>query len=357
MTSNSGDFQKAFVTGGTGLLGNNLVRELLADGKEVKLLARSREKAEKQFAGLDVEIVIGNMEAIDAFESELADCDALFHTAAHFRESYKGGEHLKQLLDINVNSTVKLFEAAYRQGLRRLVHTSSVAVLDGERGQLIDETMLRNEAKADPYYLSKILSERAVLQFAANHQDCHIPIILPGWMWGPGDIGPTSAGQEALDFEAGKLPGIPPSSFSIVDARDVARAMITAAQKGRSGERYLAAGRHISMAELMPLLEASTGVKAPTRQLPIQLLYLLAALYEVYGKLTGNPILLSLASVKLIANEKDKSHYNHAKSERELGIKFRPKQETVADTINWYREQGWLKNSKPQSRTRVISRS
>jgi dihydroflavonol-4-reductase len=96
--------------------------------------------------------------------------------------------------------------------------------------------MLRSENNADDYYRSKILSDREVLGFLERHPDMWAAMVLPGWMHGPGDAGPTSAGQTTLDFVKGNLPGVIPASFSLVDARDVAQAMMLAAEKGRRGD-------------------------------------------------------------------------------------------------------------------------
>jgi dihydroflavonol-4-reductase len=110
--------------------------------------------------------------------------------------------------------------------------------------------MLRPEAAADDYYRSKILADREVLRFLDDQPDFWAALVLPGWMHGPGDQGPTSAGQMVVDFMHRRLPGIPPGGFSVVDARDVAAAMIAAAERGVRGRRYLAAGRPVEMAEL-----------------------------------------------------------------------------------------------------------
>jgi dihydroflavonol-4-reductase len=95
MTSknNCSPIHSALVTGATGLLGNNLVRLLVSRGVHVKALARSREKAEKQLAGLPIEIVVGEMTNVSGFASELKGLDVIFHTAAYFRDNYKGGKH------------------------------------------------------------------------------------------------------------------------------------------------------------------------------------------------------------------------------------------------------------------------
>jgi nucleoside-diphosphate-sugar epimerase len=332
------NMKTAFVTGATGLLGNNLVRELIAKGCHVKALVRSLEKGRRQFGSVEgVELIAGDMTDVAAFAAHLQGCDVLFHTAAYFRDNYKGGSHWPELKAINVDGTERLLEQAYRAGIRRFVHTSSIAVLNGEPGMPIDETCLRRSEDADDYYRSKILADEVVLAFLQSHPDMNGSLVLPGWMWGPADLGPTSSGQLANDVMNGKLPGLVPGSFSVVDARDVALAMILAAERGKRAERYLAAGRHMTMQQLVPLLGKIARVQTPKRTLPLPLLYIIAALQEVYARLSGKPVLLSLATVRLMVKEANRSHFNHAKSERELGLTFRPVEQTIGDTVAWLR--------------------
>ncbi|KDP86605.1 oxidoreductase [Cupriavidus sp. SK-3] len=342
--------RSAFVTGATGLLGNNLVRELVARGVSVKALARSETKGMQQFSGVKgVELVLGDMADVPAFSRALQGCDVVFHTAAFFRDNFKGGSHWEELKRINVDGTQQLIERAYDAGIRRFVQTSSIAVLNGEPGMPIDETCLRDLADADDdYYRSKILADQVVSAFLETHPDMHASFVLPGWMWGPADIGPTSSGQFVNDVVLGKLPGLLPGSFSVVDARDVARAQISTAERGQRGERYLAAGRHMTMQELVPLVGKIAGIKTPTRNLPFLLLYFLAAAQELYARMSGKPILLSLATVRLMRKEAGRSHFIHTKSEQKLQLKFRPIEQTVADTVAWYRRNGWLPSASPQ---------
>ena len=331
----------AFVTGATGLLGNNVVRALLKRNIKVKALVRSAEKAKKQFGGLPVEWVEGDMLNVDAFSHALQGCDALFHTAAYFRDSYKGGKHWQKLYDTNVTGTERLLQAAYAAGIRRAVHTSSIAVLKANKDQVIDETMSRSEQEADDYYLSKILSEQKVQQFLSQHPDMFIAMVLPGWMFGPGDIGPTSSGQFLLDFVGQKLPGVLPGSFSVVDARDVAEHQIAAITRGRSGERYLAAGNHMDMKSIFQALASVSGVKAPERKVPLVMLRIIALIYEGYYRITKKPVLISTSTVKLMAQEQGRTHFSHNKSSRELECQFRPVAETLTDTLDWYRNNNY----------------
>jgi dihydroflavonol-4-reductase len=340
----------AFVTGATGLLGNNLVRMLAARGVRVRALTRSLEKAQSQFGDMEnVEVVLGDLTEIGGFAGALGGSDVLFHTAAFFRDSYKGGNHKEALTAVNEEGTARLMEAAYAAGIRRMVHTSSVAVLMGSNGQAANETMLRPEHEADDYYLSKIRTDQTVLRFLDRHPDMFVAFVLPGWMHGPGDLGPTSAGQFTLDYMKRKLPGIPPGGFSLVDARDVAVATIAAAEKGVRGERYIAAGQTVTMSDLVSAYERVTGIPAPRWKIPAALMLLLALANEGYARLTGRPVLISLAGIRLMLREKDRSHFDSSRTERELGVAFRPVEETLADEIAWYRRNGWLPAKENQS--------
>jgi dihydroflavonol-4-reductase len=152
-----------------------------------------------------------------------------------------------------------------------------------------------------------------------------------------------------LDFLKRKLPGVPPATFSVVDARDVAEAMWLAAAKGRRGEGYLAAGRHMTMAELFQALERLSGVPIPKLAVPIPLLYALGAVNEFWARWSGRPALISLATARLMIRERNRTHFNHSKSEQELGVRFRPVEETLRDTIAWYRENRWLEGQTKQT--------
>src|SRR5690242_8399093 len=117
----------AFVTGATGLLGSNLVRELAARGWAVRALVRDEERARRLLAGAPgVAFCHGDLENVAAFAPALRGADVVFHTAAYFRESYRGGSHWAALARVNLDGTRALLEAAYAQGVRRLLHVSSI---------------------------------------------------------------------------------------------------------------------------------------------------------------------------------------------------------------------------------------
>lgn len=333
-------YKSAIITGATGLLGNNLVREALAKGIKVKAIVRNITKAKAQFGNIEsLELIKGDMKTIDQLGAHFKNIDVVFHTAAYFRDSYKGGAHWDELFNTNVIGTQKLMQTAYENGVRNMIHVSSIATLAPIKDKPINENMLRKEDEADDYYKSKILSDKAVLEFVEKHKDFKVSFVLPGWMHGPGDMGPTSAAQLVGDFLAQKLPAIPPGEFSLVDARDVAKICLYAAQKGDNLGRYIAAGRPINMENLLHKLEELSGIKAPTMKAPIAMLRIMAFFGEIGAKFFNRPALISNAALNLLLREQGVVNFDQSKTKQTFDFEFRPMDETLKNEINWLRAQ------------------
>ena len=328
---------KAFVTGATGLLGNNLVRALHAAGHSVRALVRSPEKAARVLGDSGAEVVAGDMEDVAAFAPALDGCDVVFHTAAYFREYYGPGDHWPKLEKINVQGTLALAESARARGVRRLLDTSSSGVIGlkpgGEPGD--ESTPPAPVARTNLYFKSKVMAEERLRAWSRT-SGTETLSILPGWMFGPHDAGPTGAGQLVNDFLARKIPAVPPGGTSIVDARDVARGMVRAAERGRPGERYILGGTYYSLGEVLQLLGKVTGIPAPTLSIPYGVAFTIAAVAETWARLTGTPTVMTVEGVRTLAASLSVSS---AKAQRELGATFRPFEDTLRDTVAWVRAQ------------------
>jgi dihydroflavonol-4-reductase len=329
---------KAFITGATGLLGNNLVRLLVQQGYEVKALVRSKEKAQKLLGDIkNVEFIQGDMENIAGFAETLKGCDVLFHTAAYFREYYQPGDHWPMLEKINVKGTVELLEFADKHGVKKAVHVSSSGVIGEDDSKAIsDESAEANGlALENLYFRSKVETEKAIANFLKTHS-MPVVMILPGWMYGPGDAAPTSAGQLVQDFLNRKLPGVLNGGATIADARDVAQAMIESVEKGKNGERYIVGGKLQTLPDIMKTLEKVSGVSGPKLRIPRPIALTIAWLSQTIAGLTGGTTLLTVSGVKTILNP---HQISSEKAIRELGVTFRPLETTLRDTVNWYRQQ------------------
>jgi dihydroflavonol-4-reductase len=331
---------RAFVTGATGLLGSNLIRALIADGYSVRGLARSEEKARRVFPNNEIEIVPGDMSDVGGFAPALSGCDFLFHTAAYFREYYQPGDHKALLEKINVQATIDLLIAAEKAGIKKAIHISSSGVIgvkpDGSAGD--EETLPDDHSTANLYFASKIGAELAIGRFL-RERSLPVVMILPGWMWGPGDSAPTASGQLVIDFVRRKLPGVVDGGGCIADARDVARTTLDAIERGHSGERYIVSGPFFEFANILAVLERVTGVPAPTRKIPYGLSLVVGATSEIWSRVTGKNALVTVEAVRTMHARKT---VNASKAIRELAATFRPFEETVRDEVGWFRQNGYL---------------
>jgi dihydroflavonol-4-reductase len=327
--------ERAFVTGGTGLLGTNLVRELAGRGWHVRVLARSREKMDRVLGDVAAEAVVGDMENVGGFAPALEGCDTLFHCAAYFREYYSAGDHRQKLERINVEGTIELLDRARTAGIKKIVYVSSSGVLghSGDTGT-IDESAPYAMNTKNLYFQSKIQAEQKVLEWLKSNET-PVVLILPGWMFGPFDLAPTASGQLVLDYLAKKIPGIVPGGACVVDARDVALAMIQGALKGRSGERYIVAGRLASLEQILQTLQDVTAVPMPRLRIPYPAAIVIAWLAQTAAALRGAQSLLTVSGIQTM--RESMSHVlSSAKAERELGATFRPLRETLQDEVNWF---------------------
>lgn len=329
----------AVVTGATGLLGSNLTRELVAGGWQVRAIVRDRAKAKRLIAHERVELVSGDMEDVQRFAVALEGADAVFHTAAYFREYYGPGDHWQTMKRVNVDATIELLQAAEARGVRKAVFTSSSGVIETRGKRLADETAPYSEfAKRNLYFQTKVLAEQAIAVFQEG-ASIDVTLALPGWMMGPGDAAPTSAGQMVLDLVERRLPAVIDGGASLADARDVARGMVAAAETGRRGERYIMTGPLVTMRQIADTLASVTGVPAPRRTLGPFAARTAARFADGWAAITRTASRMPRMGIETLL---EKTSLDGGKAAAQLGVTYRSLRETLTDTVAWYRDHGYL---------------
>lgn len=331
------------VTGATGLLGHAVVARLLAAGSEVTAVVRDAERAKSLLPGHPaLRLVVGDVTDIDSYAGALHGMDAVIHTAAYFREYYQPGHDLDLLHRTNVDAVEELLKAAVDAEVPTVVQTSSIAVLGGGdvRSPADEETPNGDPARGNHYRASKIRAERSIEGFGEKY-GLRVPLVLPGWMWGPGDCGPTSAGRLFLAVARGEIKALPSAGNHVVDARDVAAVCVSAAALGTGGRRYIAGGSWYPLHEICAAVVRATGTGTVPRKLPPPAAMTIASVLEWQARVRGAAPVATRTGMRTLL-EGHHRRVSSARAVRELGASFRPLEQTVTDQAAWLRARGEL---------------
>jgi dihydroflavonol-4-reductase len=321
---------EAFVTGGTGFIGANLVRLLLNEGYKVKALVRPSSNIDN-LKGLGIEIVRGDLNDPD-LDRQLKSSQVLFHLAACYSLWQKDREALYQN---NVLGTRNILAAARRAGIDRTVYTSSVAAIGvGKNGAFVDETHQSPLAELiGDYKKSKFLAEREAKLAADKGQD--IVIVNPSSPIGPLDLKPTPTGDIILRFLRRQMPAYVDTGLNFIDVRDVARGHLLALEKGKSGDRYILANQNLSLKQFLEQLAQITGSDAPKTTVPLWLPLTVAWLDEKILAPLGKKPSVPLDGVRMSAQ---KMYYTSTKAVKELGLPQSSIEIALKDSVAWFRE-------------------
>jgi dihydroflavonol-4-reductase len=321
------------VTGASGHIGANLIRELRRRGRTVRALHHVNRRA---IENLDVEIVPGDVCDLSSLRKAFKGADVVYHLAA--RISLSSNDY-PVLEPINVTGVKNVVQACLDCGVRRLVHFSSIhAFIQESIGKPIDESCpLVEPRNCPPYDRSKAAGEKLV--YGAIERGLDAVIISPTAVIGPYDFEPSFLGEALLNMARGKLPALVGGGFDWVDVRDVVQGALAAEEKAPTGTKYLLSGHFASMCELAAMVEETMGTPAPKLVMPRWLAFVGAPFMAGFAKMTGNRPLYTSASVRALRTGQDVSH---DKAARELGYKPRPLQETIVDTFEWFHESGYL---------------
>jgi dihydroflavonol-4-reductase len=323
---------KTLVTGGTGFIGRAVVAELLAAGREVRVLARHPEA----LADLQVEAAPGDLVDPASLASAIKGCDRIFHVAADYRLWVPDPE---AMYAVNVQGTKDLLNAAAEAGVAKVVYTSTVGALgnpgDGTPGT--EETPVTLADMVGHYKRSKFLAEQAVLEFA--RQGLPVVLVHPSAPVGPWDSRPTPTGQIIVDYLNGRMPAYLETGLNLIHVRDVAQGHLLAEAKGRVGEKYILGNQNLSLSEIFRMLAEITGIPAPKVRLPYWPILALSYLDEFWAThVSHRPPRMPVAGVKMA---KKFMYFDSGKAVRELGLPQTPVRQALQEAVTWFQEHGY----------------
>lgn len=325
------------VTGASGFVGSGIARALLAAGYPVRALVRAS-SARTNLAGLDIEIVEGDVRDANSIARAVAGVRYVVHTAAEYRLWVRDPAALMQT---NVEGTRTVMESALRAGVERIVYTSSVATLAPRSdGAAVDETASLDESAAiGVYKRSKVAAERLVETMVARDA---LPAIIvnPSMPIGPRDIKPTPSGRIIVEAASGRMPAFVDTGLNLVHVDDVAGGHVAALVRGSVGERYILGGDNILLVKMLCDIARLVGRPAPRLKLPRGLLYPIAAAVEMIARATKREPFLTLDGLRM---SRHRMFFTSEKAERELGFRARPYTEGLRDAVDWFRSAGYLR--------------
>src|SRR6478752_8935477 len=325
----------AFITGATGFVGSHVARALAEQGADLRLLVRSSSDL-RNIGDLRAERVIGDLRDPDSLKKAVSGCEALFHVAADYRLWVRDPD---EMYNANVEGTRAILEAARKNGVRRVVYTSSVATVGfTSNGHPADEDSPVSLADMIGHYKrSKFMAEQVALE--AGRSGMPVVTVNPTTPIGEQDVKPTPTGRIVVDFLKRKFPAYVETGLNLVDVRECARGHVAAFEKGRTGERYILGGEDLTLKQILDRLADITGLPSPKIKVP----YVVALATGVVDQVVTGYIRNRepRATIDAVRMGRKKMFVSSSKAEHDLGWKTVPVDAALRRAVEWFRANGY----------------
>ena len=319
---------KVFLTGATGYIGHKLALKAAKEGHQVAALVRNlRSPHLPRHPG--IQFFNGDVTDYSSVAKAMDGCDAVLHCAALTQLWHRDRSLFYR---INVMGTRNVLEAALRQGVQKVVFTSSCAVLGPSHGTPVTEADPRLTPFENDYEISKHKAEALVKEYTSR--GLHTVIVAPPRVYGPGlstkgnPIGKLI--RQSLKRKVAFMPAATEvvGNYAFVD--DVVDGHFLALEKGRSGEKYILGGENLSYRRFFDTLAEASGKKLIIVTVPVVVLKFWATAVAGAGFIFRRHTHLSPKVVKRLMQDRAVSS---EKAVRELGYQVTPFRRGIELTI------------------------
>lgn len=328
---------KVLVTGPTGLLGNNLVRELLKDDQyEVYAFVHSN-RSKAKLEGLPVKIVIGDILDAEKVSEAVEGMDVVFHCAASTKV-YPPKD--PKIYSVNIDGTQNIIEACIQHKTHRLIHVGTANSFGFSNGPdiLRNEDRDYNSHKIGMGYMDSKRTAQDNILSAVKEKGLNAVIVNPTAMLGAYDHLPSS-GQFVLALYKGEVPGYTNGGKNFIAVSDVCGAMINAITKGRIGECYILGGENMTYEEFFHKISEVLHIKPPRFKFPVWMIHIYGKVSSFFGRLFKfKPTVsreIAIASTKYFI-------YDSGKAKRELNLRETPIEEAIMECYRWFEKEQYV---------------
>ncbi len=320
------------VAGASGFVGSHIARQLVQQGREVRVLLR-RTSSTKAIEGLDVEIHYGDVLDPASLREAMAGCGSVFYSVLDPRFWLTDTSILYRN---NVDGLVNAMDVALECGIEKFVFTSTMGTLGlNPDGPVTEDTPFNWMDRAPTYIRARLEAENRLLEYCRDKGLPGVALCIAN-TYGPEDYQPTPHGGMLWKVACGQAKQVMDAAAPTVDIRDAAQACLLAEEKGRIGERYIIANEYVSNRDFYTMAAAELG-NPPPKLISLKLGYAVAWVAERIFKLMGKKDFLLRTDAVYLSNVF--RELDHSKATRELGWQPRPLKETIRDAVAWYAER------------------
>lgn len=318
------------ITGGTGYVGYALVRYLVSRGEKIRLFLLEDHPC---LDGIECEKVFGNICNPQQVNEALEGADTVYHIAGVVDIS---GKREQLMWDVNVGGTKNIIDACKLNGVSNLIYVSSIDTYPDKfcEGEITERSHYSEVGLESPYAITKALATQAVLDAADDR--LKVCCVQPTGCIGPDDYMGSSIGTMIKMYLKGLFPvSLSFGAYNFVDVRDMAVAMRNAVDRGENGECYILSGHRVTVDGLIGALASSTGKKPPKLRLPKKALTPFVPLISKVFEIAKLPAVLNSFSISKL---EENCNFSNEKARKQLGFEPRDIDETLSDTIEWFKK-------------------